>query len=386
MTIKLYDTDSYLTEFEAKVLSCKECEKGFEVILDQTAFFPEEGGQCCDKGCIDGIEVIDVQLSDDSIVHYLKEALEAGKTVKGKIDFKVRFRNMQNHTGEHIICGIAHEKYGYENAGFHLGEDTVTMDLDGPLTKEQIDEIEFLANEAVYKNLEVSACYPPEEELEKIPYRSKSEIQGKVRIVTIDGVDICACCAPHVSRTGEVGIIKIVDFFAHRGGVRITLLCGFDALCDYRQRYAQTLAISNMLSVKQHETADGVKKLLDDMGKLRGEISEKSKALAALYADSIDETKENVILFTTLNRDEMRDIVNRGMKKCKGIVAVLSGNDTDGYGYIFGSENVKLKDFSKELNSALNGRGGGSDTMIQGNLGAKKEEIESFMKNNNLNF
>lgn len=378
MTIKLYDTDSYLTEFEAKVLSCEMSEKGFETVLDKTVFFPEEGGQCCDKGSIDGIEVTDVQLSGNTVIHYLKEAVEPGKTVKGIIDFKVRFRNMQNHTGEHIICGLAHKMYGYENVGFHLGEDAVTMDVDGPLTREQIEEIERLANEAIYKNVPVTAFYPEKEELENTDYRSKSGIEGSVRLVTIEGYDICACCAPHVARTGEIGIIKIVDFFSHRGGMRLTLVCGYDAFCDYHQRYLQTLTVSNLLSVKQCEVADGVKKLLEDMGKLRGEVSEKSKALSKMYAESIDETKENAIIFTSLSRDEMRDIVNRGMKKCKGIVAVLSGDDENGYGYIFGSENVKLKELSKEINSSLNGRGGGSDTMIQGNINAKKEEIENF--------
>lgn len=379
MTIKLYDTDSYATSFEAEVVSCEKCDKGYEIILDKTLFFPEEGGQCCDKGTINGALVSDVQLKGDTICHYSDTCFEKGTHIKGEIDFKLRFRNMQNHTGEHIICGIAHKLYGYENVGFHLGEDYVTMDLSGPLSKEQIDEIEILANEAVYKNAVVTAYYPSEEELENMFYRSKSDIKGSIRIVNIEGFDVCACCAPHVARTGEVGIIKIIDSFPHRGGVRLTILCGYDALRDYIHKFNETLAISNVLSVKQNEVADGVKKFMDDMGKLRHELGEKSKAMASMYVDSMEESDGNICIFDSgLDRDAMRTVANGGMKKAKGMIAVFSGNDEAGYNYIIGSENINLREISKEMNTALNGRGGGSETMIQGSLNASKEKIENW--------
>lgn len=382
MTKKLYDSDSYACEFDAVVISCEKCEKGYEIVLDQTLFFPEEGGQCCDRGEIDGIEITDVQIKNETIYHYASQPFEVSKTVHGKIDFSLRFSNMQNHTGEHIICGIAHRKYGYENVGFHLGADYVTMDLDGPLTKEQIEEIEILANEAVFKNVDVMAEYPDEETLKDMDYRSKSELSGNIRIVTIDGYDVCACCAPHVARTGEVGIIKIVDYTAHRGGMRLTIHCGYDALRDYHERYLHTLAISNLLSVKQHEVTEGVQKLLDDMGKLRHELSEKNKTIAAMYVDNMTDCGENVCIFdSSLDRDAMRIIANGGMKKISGVVAVMSGNDDDGYSYIMGSQNVNLRNWSKEINSALSGRGGGSETMIQGSIGAGRAEIEEFVKN-----
>ena len=382
MTEKLYDYDSYATEFDAGVLSCEKGEKGYEIILDKTLFFPEEGGQCCDKGTLDGKVITDVQIKGDTIYHYCDEAFETGKNVHGKIDFKLRFSNMQNHTGEHIICGIAHKLYGYENVGFHLGEDYVTMDLDGPLTKEQIEEIEYMANEAVFKNVTVTACYPDAEELKTIDYRSKSELSGNIRIVTIDGFDVCACCAPHVARTGEVGLIKIVDFMAHRGGVRLTIHCGYDALRDYHERYLHTLAVSNLLSVKQTEVTEGVQKLLDDMGKLRHELAEKTKAMAAMFVDSITDSGENICIFdSSLNRDAMRTVVNGGMKKTGSAVAVFSGNDEDGYAYIIGSSAINLKVFSKDISEKLGGRGGGSETMIQGSVTASKSQIEEYIKN-----
>jgi len=382
MTEKLYDKNSYATEFEAKVLSCEKCDKGYEITLDKTLFFPEEGGQCCDRGTLGGTEITDVQIKGDVIYHYCNSPLEKGAMVNGKIDFMLRYRNMQNHTGEHIICGIAHKMYGYENVGFHLGEDYVTMDLSGPLTKEQIDEIEMKANETIYKNLKIKTYYPKKEELKSMFYRSKADIEGDIRIVEIENCDVCACCAPHVARTGEVGIIKIIDSYPHRGGVRLTILCGFDALKDYIHKFNQTLAISNMLSVKQNEVADGVNKLLEDMGKLKHEISEKSKAMAQMYVDAMEENDKNICIFDKgLDRDAMRTVVNGGMKKTKGIIAVLSGTDETGYSYILGSETIDLKENAKNINTALSGRGGGSKTMIQGNFDTTREQIEEYFKN-----
>jgi len=226
MTLKLYDTDSYATEFDAVVLSCNECEKGYEIVLDRTVFFPEEGGQCCDRGTLNGYDITDVQIKSNVIYHYSDTKFEIGAKVHGIIDFKLRFRNMQNHTGEHIICGIAHKLYGYENVGFHLGEDYVTMDLSGPLSKKQVHELELLANEAIYKNVSVTAYYPGKEKIKNMFYRGKSDIEGDIRIVRIKDYDVCACCAPHVAKTGEIGIIKIIDYTPHRGGMRLTILCG----------------------------------------------------------------------------------------------------------------------------------------------------------------
>ena len=381
MTKKLYDISAYDTEFEATVLSCKKCEKGFEIILDKTLFFPEEGGQCCDKGFLNETKVTDVQINGDTIYHYCEKELAINSTVQGKIDFDLRYRNMQNHTGEHIICGIAHKIYGYENVGFHLGEDYVTMDLSGPLTPEQIKEIEMLANIEIYKINPIKAYYPSKQELTHMFYRSKDNIEGDIRIVEIETCDVCACCAPHVARTGEVGIIKIIDSFPHRGGVRLTILCGKDALNDYIHKFNETLEISNLLSVKQNETASGVKKLLDDMGKLRHELGEKNKTLAAMYVDTVKETQGNVCIFNSdLDRDAMRIIVNGIMPKVGGVAAVMSGCDETGYSYIIGSVNIDLKEKSANINTALSGKGGGNKTMIQGSFGATKEKIENYFK------
>ena len=208
-TVKLFYQDSHLKEFEAQVVSSRECGDCFETELDRTAFFPEGGGQYADTGTIGGVRVLDVQEKDGRVLHITDAPLIPGEKVTGRIDWAERFMKMQQHTGEHIVSGLVHARFGYNNVGFHLGREDCTMDFDGEITPEELREIEKKANRAVWENLEVQVLYPSEEELAEIDYRSKIEIEGKVRIVVIPGYDVCACCAPHVKRTGEIGLIKL---------------------------------------------------------------------------------------------------------------------------------------------------------------------------------
>ena len=176
-TEKIYDADAYISEFTATVLSCEADKKGYRVLLDRTAFFPEEGGQKADKGTLDGLTVTDVQEEALLIYHYLTTPLAVGKLVQGKIDFEDRYRKMQNHTGEHIACGIIHALYGLDNVGFHLSNEDVTFDISGELNREQLNEVEDLANRAIYRNIPVMASYPTAEELKEMQYRAKLSLQ-----------------------------------------------------------------------------------------------------------------------------------------------------------------------------------------------------------------
>ena len=222
MTEKLFYQDSHIAEFEAEVLSCTAAGAGYEIELDRTAFFPEGGGQYADTGMLGGVRVTDVQERDGRVLHMTDGPLDAGMRVTGRIDWEERFMKMQQHSGEHIVSGLVHARFGYNNVGFHLGTEDCTMDFGGVLTDEQLMEIEREANRAVWKNLEIEALYPTEEELKKLQYRSKIEIEGQVRIIVIPGYDVCACCAPHVKRTGEIGLIKLNHMQHYKGGVRVT--------------------------------------------------------------------------------------------------------------------------------------------------------------------
>ena len=262
MTEKLYYQNSHLFAFDAVVLDCREEKKGYSVVLDRTAFFPEGGGQLADTGTLGGVRVTDVHERGEEIRHYTDAPVTVGETVHGELDTEQRLRRMQNHSGEHILSGLVHNAYGYDNVGFHMGADCMTIDFSGELEWQQLMEIETMANAVVRENLPVRAWFPEEAELAHLPYRSKKELEGAVRLVSIPGIDLCACCAPHVSYTGEVGLVKILNSERHRGGVRLSVLCGMDAMEECRRRQESAAAISALLSVPRDAVVAGTERLL----------------------------------------------------------------------------------------------------------------------------
>lgn len=380
-TEKLYYIDSHLFDFEATVLDCRETEKGWALILDRTAFFPEGGGQQADTGFIGTVPVRDVQEQGGEILHFCGEALPVGAHLPCRVEREQRLVRMQNHSGEHIVSGLANRLYGCENVGFHMGEDCMTIDFDRELSWQQLMEIETLANEAVRDNLPVLCSFPEGEALEKLEYRSKLELTENVRIVEIPGIDRCACCAPHVERTGEIGLIKILDAERHRGGVRLSLCCGMLALRDYRVKQENIAAISQALSAKRHETAGAVSRLLAEQQKGKERIAALSMELARLKAERCPATEGNLLVFdNVLDEVALRELVNLLMEKCGGIAAAFSGNDETGYRYIMGSRRVDLRRCAKEINRLIDGRGGGKPQMIQGSAAAGAEHIRQAME------
>lgn len=380
MTEKLYDTDSHLFSFDCTVVSCEKEGERYAIRTDRTAFFPEEGGQYGDRGTLGDAAVLDTRLISGDIVHLTDRPLCVGETVCGKIDADDRMRKMQNHSGEHIISGLFHRLYGLNNVGFHLGRDDVTVDLDGELSRADLDRVEELANRAIYENVEILAEYPSPDRLATMDYRSKLDLTENVRIVTIPGYDVCACCAPHVSRTGEIGIIKLLDFARYKGGIRIHMLCGSDALRDYREKYRNVAEISTALKVKQPETADAVRRILDEKAELARKLAVTELSYARVKAKSISPTDGNVILFDDMDAAAMREFVNQTLSKCGGAVGVFAGDDRSGYRFILGSSRVDLKAKVKDLTTALGGRGGGSSAMIQGSVTADRETILKYFE------
>lgn len=382
-TEKLYYRDSHLAEFEAAVLDCRRLEKDYAVILDRTAFFPEGGGQQADTGSIGPAAVRDVREEAGEILHFCDRPLKVGERLACRIDLEQRLCRMQNHSGEHVVSGLAHRLYGCENVGFHMGEDFMTIDFDRELDWQQLMEIEQRANEAVRANLPVLTSFPPREALKTLEYRSKLELTEDVRIVEIPGIDRCACCAPHVSHTGEIGLIKILDSERHRGGVRLSLACGMPALRDYRIKQENIAAISHALSTKRQETSAAVERLLAEQRKAKERLARLSMELARLRAESFPETQGNICLFDSiLDEIAQRELVNLLMKKCTGIAAVFSGSDERGYRYIMGSLQVDLRKAAREINGLIQGRGGGTSRMIQGSASAGAARIQGAWERN----
>ena len=380
MTEKLYDADSHLYEFTAKVLSCERIENGYAVILDRTAFFPEGGGQLSDTGKIGGADVCDVQINDD-IIHYTSAPLEVGRAYPCALDRGKRFRRMQNHSGEHILSGIVHKMFGYDNVGFHMGSEDITVDYNGVLTPEQISEVERLCNVAVTENVKITAVYPDPEELSNIEYRSKLELTENVRIVTIEGYDVCACCAPHVSRTGEIGIIKLLDSEKNKGGVRIHMLCGFDALDDYNARYHMMAETARSLSIKQNDLGNAVARMEKEISDLKFKMYGLRRELIDRKTAELPESDGNICFFEEdLNRNDMREIMNRGMEKCGGLCTVFCGSDIAGYTFVAGSKTVNMTEIAATLREKFGAKGGGSPEMIQGSVNATQKELEDFFE------
>lgn len=383
MTEKLYYIDSHLAEFTAKVISCEAVKDRFEVILDRTAFFPEGGGQAGDTGFIGEIRVFDTHEKNGEVVHYVNQPLEVGGEYSCKIDWMQRFRRMQNHSGEHIVSGLMHKKYGYNNVGFHMGHDFVTIDFDGEMTGEQLAEIEQEANLRVAANLRITTSFPDEETLKTLEYRSKLDLAENVRIVEIEDTDICACCAPHVYTTAEVGLIKIIGFERRRrggDGVRITMLSGLDAYENFVSVQENNDTVSTLLSAKRNETAMAVERMMSEHEKLRIRITELSREVAKCRVEAIEETSGNICIFdSVLDEPALREIINAAVKKCGGIAAAFSGNDEEGYRYIIGSEHVDLRENAKRINEGISGRGGGRPEMIQGSCTADKKTITDFL-------
>lgn len=378
-TEKLYEKDSYLRSFDATVLSLETVGEDSLVVLDKTAFFPEGGGQYADRGTIGGFEVSDVQLKHGEIVHTVRGALSLGERVRGEIDFDLRFFRMQNHTGEHIVSGIIHRLYGYENVGFHLGDGDVTLDFNRELTREQLDEVEELANRAVWENQDVRVCYPSPTELAALNYRSKLDLRENIRIVAVGDVDVCACCAPHVAKTGEIGQIKLLDFMRYKGGIRLHILCGEWALSDYGRRYEQTLRLSNLLSVKQHELVEAVSQLLRKNEQMKQEIKALRRERLAMRLAGLSRLDGNrIVVLSPDEKDLVREAVNLLATLTLGVSIALAGDDHLGWRYAIKSESRDLSLVAREINAALGGRGGGSKTMIEGSFSASLDEIRAY--------
>ena len=374
---KLFYEDCHLTRFSAKVTGCEESEKGFLVTLDATAFYPEGGGQACDIGTLGSVNVLDVREKDEKILHLCDGALTVGETVEGEIDWARRFDLMQQHTGEHILSGLINAKFGYHNTGFHVGADVMEVDFDGPISAEDLADLERKANEAIWKNQPVKCWIPSPEELPGVTYRTKRELPWPVRIVQVGDVDSCACCGIHVAYTGEVGMIKILSCATLRGGVRLEMVCGGRAYRYMTAIFDQNRIVSQTFSSKILETGDAAKKMQEALAQEKFRVAQLQKqvfaSIAAGYAG-----QENVVHFgDNLEPAGVRELADHISRAISGYVAVFS-EGANGYSFCLATQNGDLRELGKALTTTLNGRGGGKPNFQQGSLNCTKKAIENF--------
>ncbi len=377
-TRKLYYENSHLAAFTARVLNCDPTEKGYEVVLDATAFYPEGGGQAADTGCLSGVRVLDTRERGETVVHLCEQPLEVEQTVEGRIDWEPRFDRMQQHSGEHIVSGIIHRRFGYHNTGFHMGADVITIDFDGVIPEEALAEIEAEANGAVWTNLPLRIWYPSEEELPKVAYRTKKQLPWPVRIVEVPGFDCCACCGTHVTATGEIGIIKLFSAVNFRGGTRMEMACGGQAMQILNRTYAQNKLVSQAFSAMLFETGAAAQRMNEQLAALKFQLTGLQRKLFAQTAKGY-ENAGNVLCFEEgLDGTGLRELADAIAKACGGWAAVFSGTEDDGYGFCLAAGEGDLRPLCKDMMAALHGRGGGKPAFQQGRVQAKKEEIEAF--------
>ena len=379
-TNKLFYADTALREFCARVVDCFESKKGFEVELDQTAFYPEGGGQAADKGTIHGIEVLHVHEDGERVLHLMEKPLTVGATVTGIIDYDHRFDLMQQHTGEHIVSGIINSRYGWHNVGFHMGWDSITIDFDGIIPPEELPELERLANEAIYRNIPLHIWTPGPEELPGVSYRTKRALPWPVRIVEVPGFDSCACCGLHVERTGEIGLVKLFSCVKFRSGSRIEMLCGKRCLDFLSRSHEQNRLVSAAFSAKILETGDAAARMNELLEAQKRRIAELETEIFRTVAARCEAKGDSLLLQKGLDSVAVRKLADLTAEACGGTAAVFSENPDGSFSYCLIRHGGDLRSLGKEMTAALGGRGGGKPECQMGTVRCSAEAIlEQFV-------
>ncbi len=376
-TLKLYYEDAFMRAFDAKVLSCEPLKKGFAVVLDQTAFYPEGGGQPCDFGTLNDARVRDVQEKDGVIVHTCDKELSVGETVHGEIEWQRRFDHMQQHSGEHIVSGMLCSTYHCDNTGFHMGNDSVIIDYNADIPWEGVLEIEARANAYIWENHPFEVLWPNAEELKALPYRSKKELTGAVRITSFPGADMCACCGTHVALSGQVGLVKFIGWQKFRDGVRLELLCGERAVRYLAANWEQNRAIGQALSVKPDKTFAAVERLQNELLTVKAKADKLEEDAFAQIAASYKDAGDILLVREDMTSDGVRRLCDAVSAQCGGRCAVFAGSD-GAYKYAIIHAGQDIRAMVKDMNAALSGRGGGRDGFAQGSVSATADEIRAF--------
>ena len=394
MTERLYLIDSHLFENQCTVLSCEPAKEGFDVMVDRTVFFPNKGGQPCDTGILGGVKVVDVRESGDELILRTDGPLPVGAAVTGHIDEKRRLDIMEQHTGEHVLSWCAYKLFDAVNVGFHCALTYATLDLDKPLTSEQVTEMEDMANGLVRKNLPVTATiYDSEEDLAGVPLRKHAEgLIAPIRVVSIEDADSCTCCAPHVHSTGEIGAIKIVSAVAYKGGMRMTFLCGGRAMKQFQKLQTAVDAIARKFSTAGDEVLSAVEKQEAELKAVKKEKADLTARLegyltAELKAQAEDvKGKKLLVKLTDTDPKRLRPLALATLPE-KGLTLLLTERNGQ-LSYVLCANGLKLDmgELIPAVNLALGGRGGGRGTLAQGSaptpsgLPETVEQLRTYLK------
>lgn len=380
MTQRLYYDDSYTLQFTARVVERADYEGRPAVILDRTYFYPTGGGQPHDSGTLNGVPVLEVQVrpGDGAILHILSGDLP-DQDVSGQIDWQRRFDLMQHHTGQHILTQAFVEIAQANTIGFHLSENTVTIDLDAVVSPQDVEQAEDLANRIVQENRPVSARILDEEAARQLGARIR-RIPGHLatdglRVVEVENFDLTACGGTHVARTGEIGQIKVIKADKYKAGSRVEFLCGSRALRDYRSKNATVLSLAGELTVGHWELDQAIARLRNDLKDTQSALKRANSALLeaeapALLATAPGADGVRIIVRAFEGRDpgDVRALASRLVQQ-PGVMALL-GVPGEKAQLIFARSTDLPQDMAAALKQALaalgSDRGGGRPEFAQG--------------------
>lgn len=395
MTEILYYEYPLITECSAEVVSCAEKDGRFAVVLTRSPIFPEGGGQLADGGTIftdkKSAKILDCQTESGETVHYLDAPFEVGERVSVRLDLEKRLDHAEQHTGEHILSGLASKLFSAKNVGFHMAEDYCTIDLDIPLEREQLEALEIEANKAVRANLSIHTEITDGDDASSRTLRKRAEkAVGEVRIVYIDHgkVDSCTCCGTHLHTTGMVGSIRITDAQHYKGGTRLFFACGNRAARLSIEEHAAMSELARKYSTSRENLASAVYKQMDELIALKSELRQKSALLAAKTAEELmkaAETKGGARLvfgiFESLGANDLKLICEEVSKLAEteksAFAALVFSASNEGTDYRMACSagfKLSMKELCAAVNAALCGKGGGSPVFAQGRSERRLDE------------
>ena len=376
MTEKLFEGNSLLRMCTAQVTACTEVAGEYLIELDRTVFFPEGGGQLSDQGLLDEVPVDYVSTKEGRIYHHCKQPLEVGTKVMAQLNWPVRLDRMQQHCGEHLLSWALWKLFAANNVGFHMHEDWVAIDLDKPLTMEELYEAELLTNQVIWENRPITISYVDSKEAATLPGMRKfnDKLEGQLRIVAVEGADVCTCCGTHPPTTGMVGSVQLVKAEKHKQGIRVEFRCGKRALMAARAQNQVLLGLGNKFSVKPLEVPARIEKLENDLQGLQERLKEQMlQLLTAQLQESYSQAprrKDGVRLVTLVTQEaQAAKLLSTAVENLEGAVTLVLTVTPQRISYLIAlgqHTSGDCRSYSKLLNAAFDGRGGGKPNSVQG--------------------
>ncbi|MFC3885860.1 DHHA1 domain-containing protein [Bacillus songklensis] len=380
MSEKLYYTSPKTAKWSTSITNIVEHDNEILVTLQKTAFYPEGGGQPCDTGTIGGIEVLHVFEEDNEVYHQVSKRPEKME-VECEIDWKRRFDHMQHHTGQHLLSAVCIELYDAHTVGFHLGTDTVTIDLAvSSLTSEQLSHIERRVNEYIYDNKEIKTYTITHDQIHTVPLRKLPDVGENIRIVEISGIDYSACCGTHVAHTGEIGLLKLLKTEKQRGNTRLHFKCGVRALADYQETLHILTSIAAKFSTGRQAVMERIDKMEQEQKQLQKEIEQLKIETAAFIAKELIAKRNGQVVAHLFDDQSMKDLQTLAKLIIEqGEYLILFASTVDNKLLLTrnSDSSVHCGQLFKEHLGAFGGKGGGNASQAQAGFN-NQEELERF--------